>query len=203
MVSSKSLQQECGVSSKISDEFITCCASTPSRYYCWAQSHADDSRQGADCRKWQALFKDCNAVLDRLGRYVWASRNRASSECSQPGKRALAPDCKRPGPSRNRASSECSQPGKRALAPDCKRPGPSRDRASSECSQPGERALAPSRERPWTEPGKHSSAVWRLLAGVCHSRRDAPGGQALADSLSPSILSGRSTSQPSMSGSNR
>ncbi len=59
-----------------------------------------------------ALFKDCNAGLDPLGCSLWASRDRASCECSQPEERAVALGCKRPGTIRKAAARGVAPLGK-------------------------------------------------------------------------------------------
>ena len=54
---------------------------------------ADEPRQGAVRREWQALFKDCNAVLAHLGRSLRASREALVRGVAPLDKGLPLPDC--------------------------------------------------------------------------------------------------------------
>ena len=87
-----------------------------------------------------ALFKDCNAGLDPLGRSLWASRDRASGGCSQPEERAVALGCKRPGTSWEAAVRSVAPLGK----------GKGHSRRGAPCGQPLPNSLHPSLSPGWS-----------------------------------------------------
>ncbi len=80
-----------------------------------------------------ALFKDCTAGLDPMERSLWASRDRASSECSQPEERVVALACKRPGTSWKAAARGAAPLGK----------GEGHSRRGASCAQPLSNSLHP------------------------------------------------------------